>query len=336
MKAAVYRGIRDIVIEEVDKPVLGPGEALIRIKACGICGSDLHLYKHGLFPTLGVPMGSGSVMGHEWSGEVEEINGAVQNTKVGDRVSFAIYGGNAEYLKVPAQVVPFLPRIPDGVSFAEAATSEPLANSVHSASLAGPQNGQRAVIIGLGIIGLGVVQVFKALHSVEVIAVDVSEKRLAKAKQLGADYVINAKEEDPVEKIMNLTGSTAIEFVEKAAANVDIAIDWAGVNMENAGTSTLEQCVHLVKENGVVVLGAVSEKPFEFEFNYIMRKGIKLFGNWAWEPEHYLQAMQLIGSGKIDRKPVISHQFPLEQAGDAFETAADTSEAIKVLIMPGA
>jgi 2-desacetyl-2-hydroxyethyl bacteriochlorophyllide A dehydrogenase len=334
MKAAVYCGVRDIRVEEVPKPQLRPGEVLVRVKACGICGSDLHMYKHGLFLDLGRPMGSGRVMGHEWSGEVAEINGEVPTLKVGSRISSALGGANAEYLRVPASAVPFLFRIPEGVSYEEAATTEPLANSVHSVGLASPSSGQTVVVLGLGIVGLGAIQVLKAWHSVRIIAVDISEKRLAMAKQLGADHTFNARREDPVQKILEVVGSTRIRFLDEPVGNVDAAIDWAGVSMENMGTPTLEQALQVVRQDGVVVLGAVSEKPFQMDFNRIMLKGIRLFGSWGWAREEFAKALELIGSGKINRKSLVTHQFPLEKAKEAYETAANTAEAIKVLIIP--
>jgi L-iditol 2-dehydrogenase len=176
--------------------------------------------------------------------------------------------------------------------------------------------------------------VLKALHSVRIIAVDISDKRLAMAKQLGADYIFNARREDPVQKVLELVGSTRIQFLDEPLGNVDVAIDWAGVSMESVGPSTLEQALMMVKQNGVVVLGAVSEKPFQMDFNRIMRKGIKLFGSWGWTLPEYFEALELIGSGKIDRKLLVTHQFPLERAKEAYETAANTTEAIKVLIKP--
>jgi len=334
MKAAVFRGPRDVRVEEVDMPGLEAGDVLIRIRACGICGSDLHLYKHGLFPDLGIPMGSGRVMGHEWSGEVARINGEVEGLKVGDRVSFAVYGGCAEYLRVPAAVAERLGRIPDGVSFEEAATAEPLANSIHSADLASPVNGQTMVVIGAGIIGLGVVQVLKALFSIKVIVVDLSERRRAMARQFGADLVINPAREDPAQKVVEITGSTRIPFLDEPLSNVDAVFDWAGVSMENMGPSTLEQALVMVKQNGTVVLGAVSEKPFQMDFNRIMRKGIRLLGSWGWSLDQYALALELIRSSRVDRKPLITHQFPIDRAREAYETAANTEGAIKVLIKP--
>ena len=87
MKAAVYRAPRDVRVEEVEKPMLKPGDVLIKVRACGICGSDLHTYKYGLFTELGTPMGSGRVLGHEWGGEIAEINGQVPGFEIGDRVT---------------------------------------------------------------------------------------------------------------------------------------------------------------------------------------------------------------------------------------------------------
>jgi len=334
VKAAVYRGIRDIDVEEVAKPKLDPGEALIRVKACGICGSDLHMYKHGLFLDLGVPMGSGRVMGHEWSGEVVEINGKASDLKAGDRVSFAIYGASAEYIKLPASLAPIVPHVPDSVSYEDAATAEPLANSVHSVDLANPISEQTVVVMGLGIVGLGVIQVLKALHSVRIIAIDISDNRLAMAMQLGADDTINARKEDPVQKVFELAGSARIQFMDEPIGNIDVAFDWAGVSIDNMGQSTLEQCLQMVKQNGTVVLGAVSEKSFQIDFNHVMRKGIRLFGSWGWTLPEYSKALELIELGKIDRKHLITHQFPLERAKEAYETAANAEEAIKVLIKP--
>jgi 2-desacetyl-2-hydroxyethyl bacteriochlorophyllide A dehydrogenase len=200
--------------------------------------------------------------------------------------------------------------------------------------LADPTNEQTVVIIGLGIIGLGVIQVLKALHSVRIIAIDISDYRLAMAMQLGADQIINASKENPVQKVFELAGSARIQFMDELVGNIDVAIDWAGVSIENMGPSTLERCLQMVKQNGTVVLGAVSEKPFQTDFNQIMRKGIRLFGSWGWSLPEYSKALELIESGKIDRKPLITHQFPLDKAKEAYETAANAEEAIKVLIKP--
>lgn len=335
MKAAVLYGQRDIRVEEVETPKLEAHDVLLRIRACGICGSDLHTYKHGMFLDLGVPVNSGRILGHEFGGEVVEIGGGqLEGLKVGDRVTGISLGANAEYLKIPALMAGALMQIPSRVSYEEAATNEPLANSIHAVGLASPAEGETAVIIGAGIIGLGVVQVLKTVSSTRIIVVDLSNKRLAMAKQLGADVVINAASEDPYQKVLEVTGATPISFAPGPAAGVDIVFDCAGVSREHTGTTTLEQALMMVKENGRVVLVAVSERPFELDFNVIMRKGVRLFGSWAWSLKEFGQALELMGSGKVDRRQLITHEFPLDQAREAYETQLKAEEAIKVLIKP--
>lgn len=335
MKAAVFYGPRDIRVEEVETPGLLDGDVLLRIRACGICGSDLHTYKHGLFLDLGAPVNSGRILGHEFSGDVAEINGEVEGLNVGDRVTCANFGANAEYLRIPAPLTPAILRIPPDISYEEAATTEPLATSFHAVALASPVNGETVVVIGAGIIGLGVVQVLKALHTTRIIVVDVSDKRLEMAEQLGADVLINAARQDPYQKVLEITGSTPISFAEdQPAGGVDTVYDCAGATREHAGPSTLYQAVLMAKENGKVVLVAVSEKPLEIETNAIMRKGLKVFGSWAWSLDEFAQSLELMRSGKVDRKQLITHEFPLDRAKEAYETQLKAEEAIKVLIKP--
>jgi 2-desacetyl-2-hydroxyethyl bacteriochlorophyllide A dehydrogenase len=336
MKAAVFHGPRNVTVEEVETPKLLPGDVLIRIRACGICGSDLHTYKHGLFAEqLGTPVDSGRVLGHEFSGDVAEINGEVNGLSVGDRVTCVSNGGNAEYLRIPAAATPSISHIPPEVGYEEAATNEPLANSVHAVGLAGPQDGETAVVIGAGIIGLGVVQVLKALFATKMIIVlDLSDKRLAMAKQVGADAVINAASENPYQKVLELVGSKPISAADWLAGGVDMVFDCAGVSREAAGPPSLQQALMIARENGRVVLVAVSERPFEIEANIIMRKGLKVFGSWAWTMDEFAQAMDLMRTGKVERKQLVSHQFPLDQASEAYETQLNAEEAIKVLIKP--
>jgi 2-desacetyl-2-hydroxyethyl bacteriochlorophyllide A dehydrogenase len=334
MKAAVFHGPRDVRFEEVPKPELAEGEVLIRVRACGICGSDLHTYREGMFLGLGLPVNGGRILGHEFSGEVAEIRGEVAGLSVGDRVTTAGMGANAEFFKVPAQMAPFLFRVPDEVSFAEAATNEPLATSLHGANLATPADGETLVIMGAGIIGLGVLQSVKALCSAKTFVVDLSDRRLSLASELGADVIINASREDTVKSIIEMTGAEELSLVEATVGMVDTVFDCAGVTRNFTGTSVLEQSLALTKQDGKVVVVAVFEKPVEIDFNIIMRKGIRLLGSWAWSPQEFGQAMEMIRSGKVDRKPLITHQFPLEQASEAYETQLNAEEAVKVILTP--
>jgi 2-desacetyl-2-hydroxyethyl bacteriochlorophyllide A dehydrogenase len=336
MKAAVYYGPRDIRFEVIPDPVLEKGDVLLRVKACGICGSDLHTYRHGLFEGLGAPLASGGrVMGHEFSAEVVEINGEAPGLKVGDRVCAVGMGGNAEYYRVRAAMLPALFPIPDELGYDEAATVEPLATSFHGVNLAKPVDGETIVVMGAGIIGLGALQLLKATANVKTIVVDLADRRLELATQLGADTVINASREDAVGRIMETTGSTELSLVPGVlAGTVDAAIDCAGVTKNFTGTTVVEQAISVVKQEGRVVVVAVFERPIELEMNMLMRKGIKLFGSWAWYPDELRAGMELMRQGKVDRKPLISHTFSLEDAAEAFETQDKADDSIKVLIKP--
>ena len=169
MKAAVFYDIGNIKAEEVEKPKILENEILIKVKACGICGSDLHMYKLGIFKeALVKPLKKGGIPGHEFSGEVVEVGNKVTGISIGERVIAMAYGGMAEYVAV-AVTVGVTPgttvlKIPEGISYDEAATLEPLANSYHATMLSDPIKGENAVIFGAGAIGLGIIQCLKALN----------------------------------------------------------------------------------------------------------------------------------------------------------------------------
>jgi len=334
MKAAAYFGVRDVRCIDVDKPVLENGDILLKIKACGICGSDLHTYKLGLFPELGVPAGDGRIMGHEFSGEVVEIAGQAGTIKTGDRVVTVGMGANAEYCRIPAMLLPIVMKLPDNVTYEEAATTEPLATSLHAVNLAPPTDNSIIVIMGAGIIGLGILQILKATSSAKVIVTDFSEKRLALASELGADIIVNAGKDDIYQRMLEETGSVSLSYMPFDYSNVDTVFDCAGMGHSFSGEAPLWQALKMVKENGKIIMVAVYEKPPEIEYNIIVRKNIYLIGSWAWSPEEFGESLQLIASGKVNRKPLITHEFPLEQASEAYETQCRTDEAVKVLIKP--
>ena len=177
-------------------------------------------------------------------------------------------------------------------------------------------------------------QILKATSKARVVSVDVSEKRLDMAKKIGADVLVNAAKEDPYQAMLKLTGSTQIQFLEYPVSGVDTVIDCAGYSAENTAQPPLWQAFLMVKQNGKVVEVAVFEKPFEIDINIIMRKNIYLTGSWGWNPMEFLQALELMKSGKVNRKPLITHTFPLEKAKQAYETQLNAREAIKVVITP--
>ena len=141
MKAAVYHGPRDIRVEQVERPGAGEHDVLVRVRACGICGSDLHMYRLGMFEVLGRRIDDKRrIMGHELSGEIVEVGEKVSGFSVGDRITGLGHGGFAEY--VPVRVTERSPHLlPESVSFEEGATLEPLATSLHGVSLGRPAAG---------------------------------------------------------------------------------------------------------------------------------------------------------------------------------------------------
>jgi 2-desacetyl-2-hydroxyethyl bacteriochlorophyllide A dehydrogenase len=334
MKAAVFHGPRDIRIEEVAVPELESGEVLIKVHACGICGSDLHAYRYGMFESLSMPVETGRIMGHEPSGEVVEINGEVPGIRIGDRVTASGLGGNAEFLRIPLERIETLTLIPNGVGFEEAATVEPLATSLHAVDRSAPEDGETHVIIGAGIIGLGILQVLKATADVRTIVVDLSDKRLDMARTLGADTIINAAREDAFDKVLGITGTEEMTYLTAPTGMADAVFDCAGLPRGFTGTPVLQQAVSMVKQNGNVVVVALFEKPAEIDYNIVVRKGINLSGSWAWIPEDFRRSMEMIVSGTIDRKSLITHRFPLDRAREAYETQLKTDEAVKILINP--
>jgi 2-desacetyl-2-hydroxyethyl bacteriochlorophyllide A dehydrogenase len=329
MKAAVYHGPRDIRVEDVPMPEIGEDELLVRVKACGICGSDLHMYRLGMFEALGRQIDSGRIMGHELSGEVVAIGTHVTGFEVGERIAGVGVGGFAEY--TPLQITERGPHpLPANISFEEGATLEPLATSLHGVGLAKPAAGETVVILGAGIIGLGCLQAMRATVPCRVIVVDASTRRLDMAKELGADATVNLTQVDPLDAVIELTGGPKpIGRFEVKGGQADAVIDCAG-----AKRSPSQGLYMLKPADGRLVLVALFEQQPELDFNQVVRKQVAIRGSWAWTGDDFRQALELVRSGRIDRKPLISHVYPLEAAPHAFATQAQPDAAVKVLLKP--
>ena len=150
------------------------------------------------------------------------------------------------------------------------------------------------------------------------------------ARQLGADEIVNLTEVDPVEAVIELTGGERpVERFGARGGNADVVIDSAGAKASpNQGLTMLKQ------QNGRLVPVALFEDQPELDFNQVVRKQVTLQGSWSWTPDDYRWGIELVRSGKIDRKPLVSHAFPLDQAPEAFATQAKPGAAIKILLKP--
>ena len=384
MKAAVFYGAKDFRIENIEDPKIEPADILIKVKAAGICGSDLHAYKEGLFSRPGF------VMGHEVAGQVVEVGKKVKGIKVGDRVVPMMYGlydtsgacgkcfwctrgqpqwcpsgghkpcgecdycksgkwwmcdknqrhmlmgysrngGYAEYAYVPyAALGQNVFKIPENLNYAEASFLDPVTGAYKWVNQAEPKPWETGVVTGLGTIGLTVMQVLK-LYVSKVIVSDISEKRLELAKELGADVVINAAKEDPLKKVIELTG-TGRSFSGKGGGCVDIVMECSGVPI------VLQQAVEMTRTGGRIVLVGLFEKDVPLNMNHIIHKQLSLISSFlpGRQPasKDIKDALKLMADGKVKVKPLISHEFPLDQTMEGFEIQTKADQSVKVIIKP--
>ncbi|MFH2132290.1 MAG: zinc-binding dehydrogenase [bacterium] len=340
MKAAIFHKPFDMTIEAVEMPEIGDGEILLNVKACGICGSDLHMYKLDLHTDkLCRKTGKGRIPGHEFAGDVVKVGANVQEFQVGDRVAGVTNGGGfAEYNPVLVYPGFNLFKIPPDLSYEAAATLEPFANSVHATLKGKPANGENVVVFGAGIIGLGIVQCLKELDIQlnKIIVVDVSDGRLKMAEKLGADEIINASRTSPEARIREIVGSSPLmTYAEESTANIDVVYDCVGYIRERPEPAVLQQAINMVREfTGRIVVHGLFEETIPLDLSYFVVKQIAVLGSFGFFPDDIAMALDLMGSGKVDRRQIITHTFPLDQAREAFDMQCDVNSSVKVMIMP--
>ena len=334
MKAAVFHGPKDITVMDVPRPQPGPGAIIVRVRISGICGSDLHTYKLGIFPENSKKIPEGMIMGHEFAGDVVEVGAGVEGIMPGDRVTAIIAGGMAEYVLVTkAKLGARVFKIPPEVGYEEASTVEPMATSLHAAKRGAPADGETIVIIGAGIIGLGIVQSLRAMgvKPKNLIVVDVSDFRLATARQLGATDVVNARSVDPLERIIQLAG--IIPFMTQPwlkTPAVDLVYDAVGYVKNNPAPPAIDLALSLVREQGRIVLVGAHEGALSVDFQRAVLKELQMCGSYAYLSTDITESIEYMRQGAIDRKCLITHKFPLDKAREAFETQLLPGETIKV------
>lgn len=344
MRAAVLRGTRLITVEKRPIPKVKAGEALVRIKAAAICGSDLHGYQ-GTWPDK---RAVGLVMGHEVAGQIVEVDGQVKTRKAGDRVAIdpqltcggcdeclqgwpnicsnmrlmgssargAFDGGFAEYVAMPEKN---LYPLPENLSFEEGAMIDPLANAIHLVNRAQLEVGGTVAIFGAGSLGLVLLQVARIAGAGVVFVTDLSSYRLGMADSLGADVCITAGKRDPVEIILEKT----------KGKGVDIAIEAVGIK------ETYRQCISVASKRGkVMALGNFQDFVNVELFRFVSRE-LSMIGCTGFSPKEIDRGLRLIASGKINVKLLITHRLKLDQAQEAFEVLDGRKEdAIKLILIP--
>jgi len=339
MRVAMYYNNKDVRIEELPIPKIGPGEILVKVKASGICGSDvMEWYRIKKAPR---------VLGHEIAGEIVEVGEGVERYKIGDRVFVSHHipcntcrfclkgyhtvcdtlhttnydpGGFAEYLRAPRLNVDrgtFL--LPDEVSFEEGTFVEPLGCVLRGQRLAGLKPGQSVLILGSGISGLLHLLSAKALGAGRVIATDINHYRLQAAKDFGADAVIHAREDVPA-------------CVREANQNrlADLVIICTGA------FSAFTQALQCVDRGGTVLFFAPTEPGVKLPVpvNEFWRNGITLLPSYGASPLDCVQAIELIRAGRVPVSKMITHRLPLEDTPLGFKLVSEAKECIKVIIEP--
>jgi 2-desacetyl-2-hydroxyethyl bacteriochlorophyllide A dehydrogenase len=221
-------------------------------------------------------------------------------------------------------------RIPDSVSFEEAAFLEPLWGAYKWVNMAEPQPHDTAVVTGLGTIGLLVMQVLKGRVS-RIVVSDVSRKRLRLAQELGADVVVNPAEEDLLAKVIELTG-TGRSFSGRGGGRADLVLECSGA------PAAFKQAIEMTRTGGHIVLVGLYEGDIAFNVNRIIHKQLKLVSSFERgkrpPSDEINDCMELIASGRVKVKPLISHRYPVEDIMPAFEMQTDAAESVKVMIKP--
>lgn len=341
MKAAVLLDVERLQIKHVEVPKPGPNEVLVKVKACGICGTDVSMYRGRYLPVKPI------IPGHEFAGEVVEVGEGVKYVKVGDRVVADINvscgtcyyckrqqkllcpylyqigihsdGAFAEYIKVPEQNVV---KIPPNVSYEYATFTEPLADAISLVDKANIMVGDIVVVIGDGPIGLSLTGVAKLSGASTLIVCGHHDYRLEKAKELGADLVVNTKKEDPMEIVKSLTNGRGADVVLEAVGR----------------ESTYRLAVELVRRGGRVGVMGVPAPTYKLElkmFDDIFNKELTLRSSFAGTYDTGIRALTLISSGKFDVSSLITHKLELDKVLDGIKmTENKTDNAIKIVILP--
>jgi (R,R)-butanediol dehydrogenase/meso-butanediol dehydrogenase/diacetyl reductase len=306
---------------------------LIKIAYCGICGSDLHYFKHDHAP-------SGNVLGHEWSGTIAEIGEGVDDLKVGDPVTMANLppwlvperssegppdesellarhpvahaGGFAEYLLYHPSA---LHQLPEGVCLEEGAMTDTLGVGLAAVSRVGIKIGASVLIIGAGPIGLATLMSAKLAGAGRVIVTEIAEARKSAAEKLGADLVLDPKEGDVQQEIMGLS----------AWAGMDVVFESAGV------PTTIQEAVNMVKRSGRVGLVGVSFEPAEIlpAIWYVKDVTVTVVPGGD-----LTSSLNVMARKMLDVVPLISHIVPLEDIQETFEALLNPTDQLKVLIRP--
>lgn len=347
MKALVAHGKNDYRLESVDIPIANKGDIIIKIEACGICAGDTKAFK-------GAPRFWGNedyaayveppaIPGHEFVGIIVELGANTGDWQLGDRVvseqivpcgeclycktgrysicvkhdvyGFKNYlnGGMAEYMRLPKGSINY--KIPNDMPTNKAVLIEPYSCSMHCIDRASIKNDDIVVLSGAGTLGLGMIGAAKLKNPKKLIVLDLLDNRLAKAKEFGADIVLNPLKDDVKAKILELTDGYGCDIYIEAAGHTD----------------SIGQGLELIRKQGTFVEFSVFSKPALIDWSIIGDgKELTILGV-SLSPDCYSKVIKLINEGKLPMDGIVTHKYKLKDWKKAFETAESGKEAIKVI-----
>jgi 2-desacetyl-2-hydroxyethyl bacteriochlorophyllide A dehydrogenase len=336
MRASVVTAPGQTQVVELPKPAVGPTDVLVKIRACGICGSDaLYIALGGLPPRQGqMPLG------HEPAGEVVEVGRAVNGVSVGDHVVInpmaapsgiigngGATGALADYLLIENAVRgKSLEIVPDHIPFEVAALNEPMAVARHGVNQVAPKPSDKVVVFGAGPIGLGATIGFKSVGVQHVVVVDLIPSRLEKALEVGADAVINSADEDVASRLIELHGTGESMFPGKAAT--DIYLDAAGA------PAVINTALTAAKPGARVVVVAVHKEPIPVDFLNVMSNEITIVGSMGY-PEEIFEVTKDIIDNWEKYSVIVSHTVPFDDVVEALRLATTPGAADKVVVTFG-
>ena len=340
MKAVVYYTNSDVRLEERPVPEIGPGELLVKMEACGLCGSELTEYY--MIPRA--PL----VMGHEPTGVVVKAGEGVTKFKVGDRVfvhhhvgcmschqcargnytlcenfkkSKLYPGGMCEYFRVPEENVKFdTLLLPDNVSFEVGTLVEPIACTLRGVKITPIRHGDTVVVIGMGFIGLSYLELIRHTPAGKIIVLDLNEWRLEQGRKHGATHTINPGKEDPIEKVREINDGRLADAVFVAVPSIRV---W-------------DQGLALCEKGATIHFGTPLNPDIQWPINpnKLWFSEIKL--NFTYSTTHIETAavLDMISAGRLDAKSLISHRFGMDQVPEAIQLYKEAGESLKPLILP--
>ena len=339
MFACLLKGPGKVVLEDVPPPKMGQGDVLVRLKAGGICGTDLEKIDGGFGPV--------GILGHEVSGVIEQVGVGVHSLKPGDRVvahhhvpcyncyycqhsdytmcdSFKATNldpcGFAEFFRVPGFNVTRggVISLPDTVGFEEAALLEPTACCIRALDKSRVQSGNNVLIVGLGPTGLTHLQLLRNMGAGEIVGTDIQKARLNMAKKMGADLVLDPNEQDVPREVRKIASSGA-----------DLAI------VSTGNPKALSQAFSSVRKGGRILLfGAPAQGAiYQLDVSSLFARQISIVTSYSCVEPEIRRALNLVSRKAIDLGSLVTHRFPLKEAPEALEFAGSSPAAVKTMIV---